>query len=79
MVNAYVLTFGGFLLPGGRPADLLGRRRVFISGLVVVAVASLAAGFSETEGQLIAARAAPAASCSAASSPTGSAGSGSCG
>jgi EmrB/QacA subfamily drug resistance transporter len=58
VVNAYVLTFGGFLLLGGRMADLLGRRRVFMSGLAVVAVASLAAGFAATEGQLIAARAA---------------------
>ncbi len=58
VVNAYVLTFGGFLLLGGRMADLLGRRRVFIAGLIVVAVASLAAGFASNEGQLIAARAA---------------------
>jgi EmrB/QacA subfamily drug resistance transporter len=58
VVNAYVLTFGGFLLLGGRTADLLGRRRVFMAGLLVVAVASLAAGFAATEGQLIAARAA---------------------
>jgi EmrB/QacA subfamily drug resistance transporter len=58
VVNAYVLTFGGFLLLGGRMADLLGRRRVFLAGLVLVAVASLAAGFSANEGQLIAARAA---------------------
>jgi EmrB/QacA subfamily drug resistance transporter len=58
VVNAYVLTFGGFLLLGGRLADLLGRRRVFISGLLLVAAASLAAGFASTEGQLIAARAA---------------------
>jgi EmrB/QacA subfamily drug resistance transporter len=58
VVNAYVLTFGGFLLLGGRMADLLGRRRVFMAGLLVVAVASLAAGFATTEGQLIAARAA---------------------
>jgi len=58
IVNAYVLTFGGFLLLGGRTADLLGRRRVFMSGLMLVAVASLAAGFAATEGQLIAARAA---------------------
>src|SRR6187399_463511 len=58
VVNAYVLTFGGFLLLGGRLADLLGRRRVFIAGLLVVAAASLAAGFSANEGQLIAARAA---------------------
>src|SRR3954470_15488852 len=58
VVNAYVLTFGGFLLLGGRMADLVGRRRVFLTGLGVVAVASLLAGFASTEGQLIAARAA---------------------
>ncbi len=58
VVNAYVLTFGGFLLLGGRTADLLGRRRVFMAGLMLVAVASLAAGFAASEGQLIAARAA---------------------
>src|SRR4051794_7492148 len=58
VVNAYVLTFGGFLLLGGRLADLLGRRRVFLAGLGVVAIASLFAGFASTEGQLIAARAA---------------------
>src|SRR5215213_3193948 len=58
VVNAYVLTFGGFLLLGGRLADLLGRRRVFIAGLLVVAAASLAAGFASNEGQLIVARAA---------------------
>jgi EmrB/QacA subfamily drug resistance transporter len=58
VVNAYVLTFGGFLLLGGRMADVLGRRRVFIGGLLLVAAASLAAGFAANEGQLIAARAA---------------------
>jgi EmrB/QacA subfamily drug resistance transporter len=58
VVNGYVLTFGGFLLLGGRLADLLGRRRIFMSGLVVVAVASLFAGFAPSEGVLIAARAA---------------------
>jgi EmrB/QacA subfamily drug resistance transporter len=58
VVNAYVIAFGGFLLLGGRAADLLGRRRVFMAGLLVVAVASLAAGFASTQGQLIAARAA---------------------
>jgi EmrB/QacA subfamily drug resistance transporter len=57
VVNAYVLTFGGFLLLGGRLADLLGRRRVFIFGLVLFALASLAGGFAESEGMLIAARA----------------------
>src|SRR6266536_2467512 len=58
VVNAYVIAFGGFLLLGGRAADLLGRRRVFMAGLMVVAVASLAAGFAANQGQLIAARAA---------------------
>jgi len=57
VVNAYVLTFGGFLLLGGRLADLLGRRRVFIGGLLLFAVASLVGGFAESEGTLIAARA----------------------
>jgi EmrB/QacA subfamily drug resistance transporter len=57
VVNAYVLTFGGFLLLGGRLADLLGRRRVFMSGLILFALASLAGGFAESEGALIAARA----------------------
>ncbi len=58
VVNAYVIAFGGFLLLGGRAADLLGRRRVFMAGLILVAVASLAAGFAANQGQLIAARAA---------------------
>src|SRR5215213_11868520 len=57
VVNAYVLTFGGFLLLGGRLADLLGRRRVFMFGLVLFAIASLFGGLASTSGQLIAARA----------------------
>ena len=57
VVNAYVLVFGGFLLLGGRMADLLGRRRLFMVGLVVFALASLAGGLAQSEGQLIAARA----------------------
>jgi EmrB/QacA subfamily drug resistance transporter len=57
VVNAYVLVFGGFLLLGGRLADLLGRRRLFIVGLVLFAIASLAGGLAESEGWLIAARA----------------------
>jgi EmrB/QacA subfamily drug resistance transporter len=57
VVNAYVLTFGGFLLLGGRMADLLGRRRVFMAGLVLFALASLAGGLATSSGQLIAARA----------------------
>ncbi|MBS1677269.1 MAG: MFS transporter [Actinobacteria bacterium] len=57
VVNAYVLTFGGFLLLGGRLADLLGRRRLFMAGLVLFALASLAGGLAASSGQLIAARA----------------------
>src|SRR5215212_8105002 len=57
VVNAYTLTFGGFLLLGGRMADLLGRRRLFMAGIVLFGVASLLGGFAESEGQLIAARA----------------------
>src|ERR1700729_3495135 len=57
VVNAYVLTFGGFLLLGGRMADLLGRRRMFMLGLVVFSLASFAGGTAQSEGWLIAARA----------------------
>jgi EmrB/QacA subfamily drug resistance transporter len=57
VVNAYTLTFGGFLLLGGRMADLLGRRRLFMGGLVLFAVASLAGGLAQSAGQLVAARA----------------------
>ena len=57
VLNAYVLTFGGFLLLGGRLADFLGRRRMFMSGLVLFALASLAGGLATSAGQLIAARA----------------------
>jgi EmrB/QacA subfamily drug resistance transporter len=57
VVNAYVLVFGGFLLLGGRLADLLGRRRVFMIGLVAFALASLAGGLAQNEAQLIIARA----------------------
>jgi EmrB/QacA subfamily drug resistance transporter len=57
VVNAYTLTFGGFLLLGGRLADLLGRRRMFVSGLILFSVASLAGGLAQSEGWLLAARA----------------------
>jgi EmrB/QacA subfamily drug resistance transporter len=57
VVNAYTLTFGGFLLLGGRLADLMGRRRMFMLGLVVFSLASLAGGFAQSEPWLIAARA----------------------
>jgi EmrB/QacA subfamily drug resistance transporter len=57
VVNAYVLTFGGFLLLGGRIADLVGRRRAFIVGLGVFSLASLAGGLAQSEAWLIGARA----------------------
>ena len=57
VVNAYTLTFGGFLLLGGRLADLLGRRRMFMIGLVIFSLASLAGGLAQSEAWLIAARA----------------------
>jgi EmrB/QacA subfamily drug resistance transporter len=57
VVSAYSLTFGGFLLLGGRVADLLGRRRVFMYGLALFSVASLACGLSQNEVMLIGARA----------------------
>jgi EmrB/QacA subfamily drug resistance transporter len=56
VVNAYTLMFGGFLLLGGRAADLFGRRRVFMIGLVVFSVASLVGGFATSSGWLIVAR-----------------------
>jgi EmrB/QacA subfamily drug resistance transporter len=57
VVNAYTLTFGGFLLLGGRLADLMGRRRMFMLGLVVFSLASLLGGLAQSEAWLIAARA----------------------
>jgi EmrB/QacA subfamily drug resistance transporter len=57
VVNAYTVTFAGFLLLGGRAADLLGRRKVFVSGLVLFALASLAGGLADSRTLLIAARA----------------------
>src|SRR5215213_5724666 len=58
VVNAYTLAFAGFLLLGGRAADLLGRREVFAGGLTLFAVASLAGGLAQSELTLVAARAA---------------------
>ncbi|HEY2260787.1 MAG TPA: MFS transporter [Solirubrobacteraceae bacterium] len=57
VVNAYTVTFAGFLLLGGRAADLLGRRRVFVGGLVLFSAASLVGGMADSQGVLIAARA----------------------
>lgn len=56
VLSGYLLTYGGFLLLGGRAADLLGRRRVFVAGTSLFALSSLAAGLAGTEGTLIAAR-----------------------
>ena len=57
VLSAYLLSFGGLLLLGGRAADLLGRRRMFIAGAALFALASLGAGLSGTSGALLAARA----------------------
>ena len=56
VVNAYLIAFGGLLLLAGRLGDLLGRRRVFMTGLVVFTLASLICGLSDSQGMLIAAR-----------------------
>jgi EmrB/QacA subfamily drug resistance transporter len=57
VISAYALVFGGFLLLGGRAADLLGRRRIFLLGVVVFTIASFLAGMAWSEGSLIGARA----------------------
>ena len=56
VISAYALFFGGFLLLGGRAADLLGRRRMFIAGTILFTLSSLLAGFAWSEASLIAAR-----------------------
>jgi EmrB/QacA subfamily drug resistance transporter len=58
VVNAYMLTFGGFLLLGGRLGDIYGHRRIFLAGLTLFTLASLACGVADTQGLLVAARAA---------------------
>jgi EmrB/QacA subfamily drug resistance transporter len=57
VVNAYLLTFGGFLLLGGRLGDLFGHRRIFLVGLAAFTIASAACGLADTQGLLITARA----------------------
>ena len=54
--SAYLLTYGGFMLLGGRAADLLGRRRVLVAGTVLIGVSSLIGGFAGSAGVLIGAR-----------------------
>src|SRR5262245_15644871 len=56
VVNAYLLTYGGFLLLGGRLGDLFGHRRLFLAGITLFTLASLACGLSNTKGMLVAAR-----------------------
>ncbi|MGZ6784626.1 MAG: MFS transporter, partial [Nocardioidaceae bacterium] len=55
VISAYALVFGGFLLLGGRAADMLGRRRLFLAGITVFTFASLMAGLAWSEPSLIAA------------------------
>src|SRR6185436_8215847 len=57
VMSAYALVFGGFLLLGGRASDVLGRRRLFVAGIVLFTLASLLAGFAWSEASLIGARA----------------------
>src|SRR6186713_1228498 len=57
VISAYALFFGGFLLLGGRSADLLGRRRIFLAGIVLFTLSSLMAGLAWSEESLIAFRA----------------------
>src|SRR3954465_9175395 len=57
VVNAYLLTFGGCLLLGGRFGDLYGHRRMFLIGITLFTLASLACGLSTTQGMLVGARA----------------------
>src|SRR6266487_4165166 len=57
VINAYTLTFGGLLMLGGRSADLLGRRRMFLVGLALFSGASIVCGLATSEATLIAARA----------------------
>ncbi len=61
VINAYALAFGGLLLLGGRAGDLLGRRKMFITGILLFSAASLAGGFATTQAWLLAARAAQGA------------------
>ncbi|MDE1762600.1 MAG: MFS transporter, partial [Candidatus Micrarchaeota archaeon] len=56
VVNAYLLTFGGFLLLGGRLGDIFGRRKLFLSGLALFTLASLACGLSDSQLVLVTAR-----------------------
>src|ERR1700753_1286647 len=56
VVNSYTLVFGGFLLLGGRAADLLGRKRLFLAGVLLFSAASLLNGLAQSSGMLIVGR-----------------------
>jgi EmrB/QacA subfamily drug resistance transporter len=66
VINAYALVYGGLLLLGGRAGDLIGRRRLFIAGIVLFTAASLVGGFAQTAGWLLAARVAQGVGAAAA-------------
>src|SRR5207244_9752790 len=57
VVNAYMLTYGGFLLLGGRLGDLYGQRRLFLAGIVLFTLASIVCGVAGVQGLLVSARA----------------------
>src|SRR3954467_10350133 len=71
VVNAYLLTFGGFLLLAGRLGDLIGRKKVFLGGLVLFTVVSVLCGLAQSQGLLIAARALQGVGGAAASAEIG--------
>src|SRR3954453_4221662 len=54
--SGYLITYGGFMLLGGRLADLLGRRRILVAGTVLIGISSLIGGFAQSSGVLVAAR-----------------------
>lgn len=56
MLSGYLVTYGGFLLLGGRAADLIGRRRLLVTGTALFAVCSLAGGLATNAGMLVGAR-----------------------
>jgi EmrB/QacA subfamily drug resistance transporter len=70
VMNAYTLVFGGLLLLGGRAGDLFGRRRMFVAGISLFTVASLAGGFADSAGWLLAARVAQGIGAAAAGPST---------
>src|SRR5256714_14026757 len=56
VISGYLLTYGGFMLLGGRAADLLGRRQILLAGTVLIGLSSLVGGFADSTGVLVGAR-----------------------